>query len=308
MKTLGQKRHMDPVLERTPLHLTQKAIGLEILTLVLILVIWVFGRNGMRPLDVPSPSEASSSLGLVLIEVDDGPRTGRKDGLVVAVLHSVLDCVVGDHEFRGIRDGDGEGHSLTGGHRKLRNTLFDDEVLRAKFWNPLEEYVKRLYIGNGVSDIDEYQFHSTALFGSRFLVNHLEIHGSHSHSWPESGNEKPLADVCRSPCLAGLLGYRQESKQYRPCSDSFRPSKDSIPTWQVPCGVLCAFIAFFVMSRWGNRPSIELIAFLLILVAGFLILTGYVDTPQGDHEDSSHILPRSYSPQHDGGNVPQRTI
>jgi IS1 family transposase len=61
------------------------------------------------------------------------------------------------------------------------------------------------------------------------------------------------------------------------------------------------------MGRWGDRPSVELGAFLLILVAGFLILMGYEDGASEDSDHGDGILPSEYSPQH-REIVPQKTL
>jgi hypothetical protein len=75
----------------------------------------------------------------------------------------------------------------------------------------------------------------------------------------------------------------------------------------VPRGVFCAFVAIFIMSRWGDRAGVEMIAFLLILVAGYLILTGYIDaTPKNDYH-GNQIFPRKDPLQHDAGIVPIET-
>jgi hypothetical protein len=48
-------------------------------------------------------------------------------------------------------------------------------------------------------------------------------------------------------------------------------------------------------------------AFLLILIAGFLILMGYVDGEPDDSDDSNNVLPSQNSPQH-GEIVPQKHL
>jgi hypothetical protein len=113
--------------------------------------------------------------------------------------------------------------------------------------------------------------------------------------------------VSRSARLAGLLRKSQQSQKDSPSGDSFGPTEHSIPTWQVPCGILCAFIAVFAMGRWGNRPSVELVAFLFILLAGFLILMGYVEAEPEDDSDGNDVLQSQYPPQH-GENVSQKLL
>jgi hypothetical protein len=108
--------------------------------------------------------------------------------------------------------------------------------------------------------------------------------------------------------LAGLLGNSHQGKEDGPRLYSIGPTKDSIPTWQVPCGVLCAFIAVFAMGRWGDRPIVELLAFLLVLVAGFLILVGYVDSSQQDDDYGKDILPREYPLPHNSNIVPVKEV
>jgi hypothetical protein len=108
----------------------------------------------------------------------------------------------------------------------------------------------------------------------------------------------------------GLFRDGEEGQQNSPSRDSLGPTEHSVPTWQVPCGVVCAFIAIFTMftmGRWGNRPSVELGAFLLILIAGFLILMGYIDGEPNDSDDSNNVLPSQNSPQH-GEMVPQKHL
>jgi hypothetical protein len=65
-------------------------------------------------------------------------------------------------------------------------------------------------------------------------------------SLPKSGLSGFFRSVGGSAGLCRLVSNNQEGQQDSPSSDSFGPTKDSIPTWQVPCGVLCAFIAVFV--------------------------------------------------------------
>jgi hypothetical protein len=75
----------------------------------------------------------------------------------------------------------------------------------------------------------------------------------------------------------------QQRKQYRPSGYSIGPSKESIPTWEVPLGVLLAFIAIFARGRWGNRCWVDLLTFFGALFAGALILMGYEDgAPEDD--------------------------
>jgi hypothetical protein len=107
--------------------------------------------------------------------------------------------------------------------------------------------------------------------------------------------------------LIRLLRYCKQSEKNSPNGDSFRPAKDTVSDWQMPCGVLCAFVAIFVMGRWGNRPSVELGAFLLILIAGFLILMGGEEGAYEDNGDGDGVLPNEYAPQHNEI-VPQKHL
>jgi hypothetical protein len=95
-----------------------------------------------------------------------------------------------------------------------------------------------------------------------------------------------------------LFRYGKEGQQDSPNRDPLGPTEHSMPTWQVPCGVVCAFIAIFIMGRWGYRPGVELGAFLLILIACFLILMGYVNGETDDSDDSNNVLPSHNSLQH----------
>jgi len=108
--------------------------------------------------------------------------------------------------------------------------------------------------------------------------------------------------------LGRLVGDNQEGQENGPGCNSIGPRKNSIPTWQVPCGVICTFIAVFMVSRWGDRAGVELTAFLLILVAGFLILTGYIDGPSEDYQDHNRILPQKQSFQHNSAIVPHKYL
>jgi hypothetical protein len=102
--------------------------------------------------------------------------------------------------------------------------------------------------------------------------------------------------------LHRLIGYSQESQKNGPSCDPVGPCEDSIPTWQVPCGILCAFVAVLMMSRRGDRAGVELAAFLLIMIAGFLILTGYIDGEPNNDRDRNQILPQEQSLQHNANN------
>jgi hypothetical protein len=110
------------------------------------------------------------------------------------------------------------------------------------------------------------------------------------------------------PRLAGLFSYSKKGKQDSPHSNPFGPPEDTVSEWQMPCGVICAFIAIFAMGRWGDRTWVELTTFLLILIAGFLILTGSAEGASENKGDSNRIFPRSYSFQHDPKIVQQKLL
>lgn len=114
--------------------------------------------------------------------------------------------------------------------------------------------------------------------------------------------------VSGSARLASLFRESKKGQQDGPSSDPIGPTKDSVPRWQVPCGVLCAFIAIVITLQWGDRPIVELMAFLLILVAGFLILTGYVNSSPEDDSNGEDILPREYLFQHNPKIVQQKPL
>lgn len=122
------------------------------------------------------------------------------------------------------------------------------------------------------------------------------------------GTHRPLGSLSSFTSLSSLFRNSKQSEKNSPCCDSLGPTKQSIPTWQVPCGIICAFIAIFVRGRYGEKPAVDLGTFFLILVAGALILMGYIDEEPKDQGDSYRILPRSYTFQHDAQNCITKTL
>ena len=173
------------------------------------------------------------------------------------------------------------------------------------------EYVKRKKMGFATSNIRYVQRNHRVLDGYRAnyqlgteLENPLALESFHA---VPTGLRCSLSSIRSAASLVGLFRDSHEGQENGPCCDSIGPTKDSIPTWQVPLGVLCAFVAIFIMGRWGHRVGVELSAFLLILAAGALLLTGYEDGPRENDGNGDRVFPREYSPQHDEI-VPQKQL
>ena len=154
----------------------------------------------------------------------------------------------------------------------------------------------------------DYQARPLPISGVLVLFDHGVYLLLHQPALFSNSVSAGLRSLRRPARFSRLLCEGQQCEKNRPSRDSFGPTKDSEPTWQVPCGVVCAFVAILLMSRWGHRPGVELGAFLLILVAGCLILTGYVDTEPKDNCHSNSVLPRDQSFQHNGRNCTTKTL
>jgi IS1 family transposase len=101
----------------------------------------------------------------------------------------------------------------------------------------------------------------------------------------------------------GLFRYYDKSKENRPHCYSVRPSKESIPTWRVPLGVICVGIGVLIMCFCGGSPIGELGALACGSIGVMLILNGYIDCESGYNRNGKqyqitphdvHIVPRKH--------------
>jgi hypothetical protein len=167
----------------------------------------------------------------------------------------------------------------------------------------IDTHISEFNASRRIANIGDLVFHS-----SFWRANAVNRAIAHDDLGAELKNDSLFGSTRRSARLIGLLRYHEEGEKQAPNLYPIGPTKNSMPTWQVPCGVLCAFIAVFMMGRWGDRPGIELAAFLLILLAGFMILAGYEDGEPEDSYNSNRILPQEYFPQHNTKNVSQKVL
>lgn len=271
------------------------AHGRVLIWLIFIFLLLIFGGYEALASNVPPAVKAGLSPVTVLVYVDDCSNACGPSVLAVPVfrhhrLHSERsgkpNILAGNVNFQPV--------TLRGTNAKCIpfSTAYMTLVRLPRnlgtLSHPQEFQFTCFYSGASTPAIHKHYFDLHHSIFLRFV--NCPIGGDESYA-PQDYLGAKLRDKGRScnirlfrrrggcfSCLPGLFSNRQQREQYRPGCYSLGPSKESIPTWQVPLGVLLAFIAIFCRGRWGDRPRGDLLTFFGALLAGALILLGYVDS------------------------------
>lgn len=93
--------------------------------------------------------------------------------------------------------------------------------------------------------------------------------------------------------LSGLFGDSQQSQYNYPGCSPVSPSKEAVPTWQVPFGIVYILLGMLFVRFSGDSAFVRLCGILCSLLGGAFVLNGYVDC-QPEHQDkSSHVFQHS---------------
>lgn len=111
-----------------------------------------------------------------------------------------------------------------------------------------------------------------------------------------------LRGLCRFSGLFGLFGDGQQSQDNGPCCRPVWPSKEAVPTWSVPFGLLYVFLGMMFVRFSGNSTFVRVCGYLCALAGGAFILTGYEDCQCKDQSEYPQIF------QHDPVIVPQKYL
>ena len=115
---------------------------------------------------------------------------------------------------------------------------------------------------------------------------------------PEARNYKPSSifiplRIGSSFGFASLFGDGQQGQNDHPRCSSVAPSKEAIPTWQVPFGLVYILLGMIFVRFSGKSIFVKVSGFGCSLLGGAFILNGYVYCQPEDQNDSSQVFQHS---------------